>query len=55
MTEPEAPSVTWPMDFMAERPGNGRQFRPLNALDDFNHEGGRSKVDFSRPAERIIR
>ena len=27
------------MDFMADRLGDGRQFRLLNVLDDFNREG----------------
>ena len=67
---PETPNITWSMDFMADRLGDGRQFRLLNVLDDFNREGlgrkglgrkglGRKglgiEVDFSLPAERVIR
>jgi putative transposase len=52
---PEDPNVTWPMDFMADRLGDGRQFRLLNVLDDFNREGLGIEVDFSLPAERVIR
>ena len=43
------------MDFMADRLGDGRQFRLLNVLDDFNREGLGIEVDFSLPAERVIR
>lgn len=36
---PVAPNVTWSMDFMADRLGDGCAFRLLNVLDDFNREG----------------
>ena len=52
---PEAPNVVWSMDFMADRLGDGRAFRLLNVLDDFNREGLGIEVDFSLPAERVIR
>jgi len=40
---------------MADRLGDGRAFRLLNVLDDFNREGMAIEVDFSLPAERVIR
>ena len=49
---PEAPNAVWSMDFMADRLGDGRAFRLLNVLDDFNREGLGIEVDFSLPAER---
>ena len=52
---PERPNVTWSMDFMADRLEDGRAFRLLNVLDDFNREGLGIEVDFSLPAERVIR
>jgi putative transposase len=52
---PDAPNEVWSMDFMADRLGDGRQFRLLNVLDDFNREGLGIEVDFSLPAERVIR
>ena len=52
---PDAPNLTWSMDFMADRLGDGRAFRLLNVLDDFNREGLGIEVDFSLPAERVIR
>lgn len=52
---PDAPIKTWPMSFMADRLGDGREFRLLNVLDDFNLEGLGIEIDFSLPAERVIR
>ena len=52
---PEAPNLVWSMDFMADRLADGRQFRLLNVLDDFNREGLGIEVDFSLPAERVVR
>ena len=52
---PDAPNMTWSMDFMADRRGDGRAFRLLNVLADFNREGLGIVVDFSLPAERVIR
>ena len=54
LTVPEAPNKSWSMDFMADRLGDGRAFRLLNVLDDFNREGLAIDVDFSLPAERVI-
>ncbi|SHF88462.1 putative transposase [Loktanella atrilutea] len=52
---PERPNVTWSTDFMADRLEDGRAFRLLNVLDDFNREGLGIEVDFSLPTERVIR
>ena len=52
---PDAPNEVWSMDFMADRLGDGRAFRLLNILDDFNREGLGIEVDFSLPAERVVR
>ena len=52
---PDAPNRVWSMDFMADQLGNGRSFRALNVLDDFNREGLGIEVDFSLPAERVGR
>jgi putative transposase len=55
LTVPDAPNQVWSMDFMADRLEDGRQFRLLNVLDDFNRDGLGIEVDFSLPAERVIR
>ena len=52
---PDAPNMTWSMDLMADRLGDGRQFRLLNVLNDFNRDGLGIEVDFSLPAERVVR
>ena len=52
---PDRPNVTWSMDFMADQVANGRSIRTLNVLDDFNREGLCIEVDFSLPAERVVR
>ena len=52
---PDAPNHTWSMDFMADQLADGRPFRTLNVLDDFNREGLSIEVDFSLPAERVVR
>ena len=52
---PDMPNAMWSMDFMAERLEDERPFRLLNVVDDFNREGPGIEVDFSLPAERVIR
>ena len=52
---PDAPNVVWSMDFMADRLADGRPFRLLNVLDDFNREGLGIEVDFLLPADRVVR
>jgi len=45
----------WSMDFMHDRLVDGRSFRLLNVIDDFNREGLWMEVDVSLPAERVTR
>ena len=52
---PESPNEFWSMDFMADQLADGRSFRTLNVLDDFNREGLGIEVDFSLPSERVVR
>ena len=52
---PEALNQTWSMDFMQDQLADGRKFRTLNVLDDFNREGLGIEVDFSLPAVRVVR
>ncbi|AGI69481.1 putative IS3-family transposase [Octadecabacter antarcticus 307] len=65
---PDAPNDTWSIaarqlidlqsmrgDFMADQLADGRSIRTLNVLDDFNREGLCIEVDFSLPAERVVR
>ena len=52
---PDGPNDTWSMDFMADQIADGRSTRTLNVLDDFNREGLGIEVDFSLPAQRVVR
>lgn len=52
---PDVLNDTWSMHFMADQLADGRSIRTLNVLCDFNREGLCIEVDFSLPAERIVR
>ncbi len=52
---PDAANTTWSMDFMSDQLADGRTFRTLNVIDDFNREGLAIEVDLSLPALRVIR
>lgn len=52
---PQTINETWSMDFMHDSLSDRRSFRLLNVNDDFNREGLGIEVDFSLPAERVIR
>ena len=51
---PEQPGQTWSLDFMSDSLSNGRVFRTLNVIDDFNREALWIEVDTSLPAERVV-
>ena len=50
-----APNETRSLDFMSDSLVDGRKFRLLNVLDDFNRESLAIEVDTSLPALRVIR
>lgn len=52
---PGSVNQVWSMDFMHDQLDNGRCFRVLNVIDDFNREALGMEIDFSLPAERLIR
>ena len=52
---PESINQCWSMDFMHDQLEDGRSYRLLNVIDDFNREALGIEVDFSLPAERVIR
>lgn len=52
---PTSPNDMWSIDFMHDQLSDGRSVRLFNVLDDFNREGLGIDVDFSLPAERVIR
>ena len=52
---PGSVNQVWSMDFMHDQLDNGRCFRVLNVIDDFNRGALGMEIDFSLPAERLIR
>ena len=52
---PGQANQTWSLDFMSDALSNGRAFRTLNVIDDFNREALWIEVDTSLPAERVVR
>lgn len=52
---PQAANQGWSMDFMCDSLVDGRRFRLLNIIDDFNRESIAIEVDTSLPALRVIR
>jgi putative transposase len=55
LTIATAPNETWSIDFMSESLVDGRKFRLLNVIDDFNRESLAIEVDTSLPSLRVIR
>jgi len=52
---PASPNQVWSMDFMHDSLWDGRRFRLLNILDDFNRQVLWIESDSSLPADRVIR
>lgn len=52
---PTSMNETWSMDFMHDGLVDGKSYRLLNVIDDYNREGLGMEVDLSLPAERVIR
>jgi putative transposase len=52
---PEAINQGWSMDFMCDSLVDGRRFRLLNIIDDYNRESLAIEIDTSLPALRVIR
>jgi putative transposase len=55
LVEPDRANHTWSLDFMNDTLTNGRTFRTLNIIDDFNREALWIEIDTSLPAQRVIR
>jgi putative transposase len=51
---PTQADQTWSLDFMSDALCDGRTFRTLNVIDDFNREALWIEVDTSLPAERVV-
>ena len=55
LSVPAAVNQVWSMDFMSDALLDGRTIRTFNVIDDYNREGLTIDVDFSLPAQRVIR
>jgi len=52
---PESTNKVWSIDFMSDSLWDGRKFRILNIIDDYNREVLSIEADTSMPTLRIIR
>jgi putative transposase len=52
---PQELNQRWSLDFVSDQLANGRRFRLLNVLDDFNSECLAAVPDFSLSGRRVIR
>jgi len=53
--QPSSVNEVWSMDFMSDSLSDGRPFRVLNVIDDYNRECLISQGSISFPSERVIR
>lgn len=53
--QPAAPNQVWSLDFMHDSLWDGRTFRMLNGIDDYNRQVLHIEADTSLPALRVIR
>jgi len=54
LLQPIRMNLTWSMDFMQDTLENGRKFRVLNILDDYNRESLSINISYSFPSEKVI-
>ncbi len=51
---PNGMNLSWSMDFVSDVLTNGRRFRVLNIIDDYNREIIAMEVGTSMPSERVL-
>jgi putative transposase len=54
LTVPQGINQVWSLDFMHDQLQDGRTYRLLNVIDDFNREALGIEIDFSLPPGRVI-
>lgn len=52
---PKSQNESWSMDFMHDQLSDGRSYRIHNVIDDYNRESLDILIDFSLPAERVLK
>ena len=52
---PTRPNERWSMDFVTDALNDGRRFRSLNIVDDYNRRCLATEVDTSLPGGRVVR
>jgi putative transposase len=55
LDDAQRPNDCWSLDFMSDSLTDGRSYRTLNVIDDFNREGLAVEVDHSLPSARVVR
>jgi len=55
LTTPSGANQRWSMDFVSDALSDGRKFRSLNIVDDYNRECVAAEVDTSIPGSRVVR
>lgn len=53
LPRPQAPNLSWSMDFVSDGLGDGRRLRCLNIVDDYTRECLAIEVDTSLPGLRV--
>jgi putative transposase len=53
--QPTGPNQVWSLDYIHDSLWNGRTFRMLNVLDDYNRQVLRIEADTCLPARRVVR
>jgi putative transposase len=55
LTQCTQQNQVWSMDFLSDKLTDGRSFRILNIIDDYNRESLQVEVDTNMPSKRVIR
>ncbi|MBP3944531.1 transposase family protein [Sphingobacteriaceae bacterium WQ 2009] len=53
-SSPAISNQTWSIDFISDSLANGRRFRVLNVIDDYNRESLLNKAYYNIPAVKLV-